>query len=77
MRSFFSKWMKSEDKPSWEPIFSHLHPPEKFLFLMKMASSEMVCVVKQITGNYRDGDFLFHFSEINITLPFSVTILFK
>lgn len=57
--------------------FSHLHPREKFLFKTKTASSEMVCMVKQITGNYRDWDFLFHSSEINITLPFFMANFFK
>lgn len=40
--------------------------------MAKMASPEMVCAVKQITINYRDQDSLFHFSKMDIILPFSV-----
>lgn len=78
MMSFFSKWMKSEEKLSCEPIFSHLRPPVKFLFMIKMVLSEMVCAVKHIKDRKLQGlGFLFQFSETNITLPFSVAIIFK
>jgi len=69
--------MKSEEKPSCESIFSHLRPPENLLFIMKMASPVVVCVVKQITGTYRNPYFLIHFSEIHTILPCSLTTLLK
>lgn len=44
----------------WANLFSP-STPQKILCMAEMASPEMVCVVEQITMNYRDQDFLFHF----------------
>lgn len=58
----------------WANLFSP-STLQKILFMAKNGIPRNGLNGKKITTNYRDQDFLFHFSEIHIILPFSAVTL--